>query len=100
MFLMREKSQATTKVKVCVWSQNARMVQILFPNHIKSNCDLTLLWTVAHQAPRSMGFPREEYWRGLPFPSPADLPDPGIEPMSPALQEDSLPTFASSLFIT
>ena len=92
MFLMREKSQATTKVKVCVWSQNARMVQILFPNHIKSNCDLTLLWTVAHQAPRSMGFPREEYWSGLPFPSPADLPDPGIEPMSPALQEDSLPT--------
>ena len=37
-------------------------------------------WTVAHQAPPSMGFSRQEYWSGLPFPSPADLPDPGIEP--------------------
>ena len=37
-------------------------------------------WTVAYQAPRSMGFPRQEYWSGLLFPSPGDLPDPGIEP--------------------
>ena len=37
-------------------------------------------WTVAHQPPLSMGFPRQEYWRGLPFPSPSDLPDPGIKP--------------------
>ena len=50
------------------------------------------LWTVAHQAPLSMGFSRQEYWTGLPFPSPGDLPDPGIEPRSPALQADSLPT--------
>ena len=42
-------------------------------------------WIVAHQAPRSMGFSRHEYWSGLPFPSPGDLPDPGIEPGSPAL---------------
>ena len=42
-------------------------------------------WTVAHQAPLSMGFPRQEYWSGLPFPSPEDLPNPGIKPMSPAL---------------
>ena len=49
-------------------------------------------WTVAYQAPRSMGFSREEYWSGLPFPSPGDLPDPGIEPRSPALQADSLPS--------
>ena len=42
-------------------------------------------WTVVHQAPLSMGFPRQEYWSGLPFPSPGDLPDPGIEPASPAL---------------
>ena len=47
--------------------------------------------TGAHQAPLSMGFPRQEYWSGLPFPSPGDLPDPGIEPMSSALQADSLP---------
>ena len=47
-------------------------------------------WTVAHQAPLSMGFSRQEYWRCLPFPSPGDLPDPGIEPRSPALQADIL----------
>ena len=46
-------------------------------------------WTVAHQAPLSVGFSRQEYWSGLPFPSPGDLPDPGIEPRSPALQTDS-----------
>ena len=48
------------------------------------------LWTVAHQAPPSMGFSRQEYWSGLPFPSPGDLPDPGIEPRSPTLQVDAL----------
>ena len=42
-------------------------------------------WTVAYQTPLSMGFSRQEYWSGLPFPSPGDLPDPGIEPESPAL---------------
>ena len=47
--------------------------------------------TVAHQAPQSMGFSRQEYWSGLPCPSPRDLPDPGIEPKSPAWQADSLP---------
>ena len=47
-------------------------------------------WTVAHQAPPFMGFPRQEYWSGLPFPSPGDLPNPGIEPRSPALQADAL----------
>ena len=47
-------------------------------------------WTVAYQAPLSMGFSRQEYWSGLPFPSPGDLPDPGIEPRFPALQGDSL----------
>ena len=46
--------------------------------------------TVARQAPLSMGFSREEYWSGLPFPSPGDLPDPGIKPRSPALQADAL----------
>ena len=46
-------------------------------------------WTEAHQAPLSMGFPRQENWNGLPFPSPGDLPDTGIEPMSPAWQADS-----------
>ena len=49
-------------------------------------------WTVAHQAPLSMGFRRQEYWSGWPLPPPGDLPDPGIEPGSPALQADSLLT--------
>ena len=49
-------------------------------------------WTVAYQAPQSMGFSRQEYWSGLPFPSPGDLPNPGIEPGSPALQTDALPS--------
>ena len=53
---------------------------------------LATLWTVACQTPLSMGFSRQEYWSGLPFPSLGDLPDPGIEPGSPALQADSLPT--------
>ena len=48
------------------------------------------LWTVAHQAPPSMGFSRQEYWSGLPLPSPGGLPDPGIEPRSPTLQADAL----------
>ena len=47
-------------------------------------------WTVAHQAPPSMEFSRQEYWSGLPFPSPGDLPNSGIEPGSPALQADTL----------
>ena len=49
------------------------------------------LWTVAHQAPLSMEFARQEYWSGQPFPSPGDLPNPGIEARSLALQADSLP---------
>ena len=49
-------------------------------------------WTVAHQAPPSVEFSRQEYWSGLPFPSPGDLPNPGIEPGSPALQTDALPS--------
>ena len=48
------------------------------------------LWTVAYQFPPSMGFSRQEYWSGLPFPSPGDLPDPGIKPRSPALQAEAL----------
>ena len=49
-------------------------------------------WTIARQAPLSMAFSRQEYWSGLPFPPPWDLPDLGISPMSPALQADSLPS--------
>ena len=54
----------------------------------RSLCHVQLFatpWSVACQAPLAMGLPRQEYWSGLPFPSPEDLPDPGIEPISPAL---------------
>ena len=54
--------------------------------------DSATSWIVAHQALLSMDFSREEYWSGLPFPSPGDLPNPGTEPQSPALQADSLLT--------
>ena len=49
-------------------------------------------WIIAHQAPLSIGLSRREYWSGLPFPSPQELPNPGTEPGSPALQTDSLPS--------
>jgi len=49
-------------------------------------------WTIAHQAPLSMEFSRQEYWSGLPFPSPGDLPDPGVEYSSPPLQAYFIPS--------
>ena len=54
-------------------------------------------WTIACQAPLSVEFSRQEYWSGLPFPNPGDLPDPGMEPGSPALQADSLPSVSQSV---
>ena len=53
------------------------------------------LWILAHQTPLSMGFPRQEYWNGLLFPSPGDLPNPGIEPESPVS-----PALADGVFMT
>ena len=52
-------------------------------------------WMVTYQAPRSVGFSRQEYWSGLPFPSPGDLPNPGIEPGSPALEADTFNLLAT-----
>ena len=69
-------------------------IRVLVLSHqVKS--DSSTPWTAAHQAPLSMRDSRKEYWSGLPFPSPGDIPDPGIEPTSPvslARQVDSLPT--------
>ena len=62
---------------------------------VKSLCRVRLFatpWTVAYWAPLSMGFSGQGDWSGLPFPSPGDLPNPGIEPRSPALQADTLPS--------
>ena len=64
------------------------MLCVCVINHVRL---FEILWTVAHQAPRFMGFSRPEYWSGEPFPSPGHLSNPGIEPRSPALQADSLP---------
>ena len=61
--------------------------------------DSAIPWTLAHQCPLSMGFPRQEYWSGLPFPSPGDLLDPGTEPRSPALQADALPSEPPGSFL-
>ena len=58
----------------------------------KSYLTFVTPWTVAHQASLSVGFSRQEYWSGLPFPSPGNLPDPGIQPMSPALAGEFLTT--------
>ena len=65
---------------------------VLHPSVLSHVRVLATLWTVAHQVLLSMGFSRQEYWSGLPFPSPGDLPNPGIGPRSPAFQADSLPS--------
>ena len=57
------------------------------------------MYVLYNQAPLFMGFSRQEYWSRLPFPSPGDLPDPGIEPMSPALQADYLPPSIDMYFL-
>ena len=64
---------------------------LLCISEVAQSCP-TLCDPMAYQAPPSMEFSRQEYWSGLPFPSPGDLPDPGIEPGSPALQADALPS--------
>ena len=67
---------------------NASTVKML----VAQLCLFVIPWTAARQAPLSMGFSRQEHWSELPYPPPGDLPDPGIEPRSPALQADSLPS--------
>ena len=79
--------QARTLEWVAISFSNAYMHAKL----LQSCLTLVTPWTVACQAPLSMGFPRQEYWSGLPFPSPGDLPVPGIKLVSPALQTDSSP---------
>ena len=75
------------------WTQEDIWTVCFLENLVDKSClTLAIPWTVAHQAPLSMGFSRQEHWSGLPFPSPGDLPNPGVEPGSPALQADSLPT--------
>ena len=81
-------SWATRTITIC-------NLALYFPSEMKSLSRVRLFatpWTVAYQAPQSMGFSRQECWSGLPFPSPGGLPDPGIEPRSPTMQADTLPS--------
>ena len=96
----------TSQAHLCSWNQaNFRWIILSTSIHL---ADLTIYipqkwsrsvvsksatpWTVAYRAPLSVEFSRQEYWSGLPFPSLGDLPDPGIEPGSPTLQADALPS--------
>jgi len=73
------------------WPSVLHMIVYMFQCKSLSRVQLFVTpWTVAHQAPPFMGFSKQEYWSGLPFPSPGDLPNPGIEPRSPTLQADTL----------
>ena len=75
------------------WSSKVRKYLATEKKEVKSLNHVQLFvtpWTVAHQAPLSMGFSRQEYWSGLSFSSPGDLPNPGIEPTPPTLQTDCL----------
>ena len=83
--LLRLPPVGRSPLVVCFWCQ----VKVKSLSHIRL---FATPWTVAYQSPLSMEFSRQEYWSRLPFPSPGDLPDPGIEPGSPALQADALPS--------
>ena len=72
-----------------VYSREFKLIVVLLFIHSVMSYSSATPWTVACQAPLSMGFSRQEYWSGLSCPSPGDLPDPGIEPASPAWQADS-----------
>ena len=75
-----------TQVPSLVWESE---VKVKLLSHVRL---FVTPWTVAYQTSPSMGFSREEYWIGLPFPSQEDLPNPGIKPWSPTLQADTLPS--------
>ena len=74
--------QNDSVICICVCIYNYVCVCVL--RAVAQSCLTVSPWTVARQTPLSMGFSRQEYWSGLPYPSPGDLPDPGIKPVSPA----------------
>ena len=93
--------EALGEVRLCLWLTPSGLwgLYIAPGNWLSQLCESEVAqscptlcdpWTEAHQAPPSLGFSRQEYWSGLPFPSPGDLPNPGIEPRSPTLQADAL----------
>ena len=95
----RERSEGDKSGELDVTAKDRRFQQWGRLCHIRSEVKslshvqlFMTTWTVAHQAPQSMEFSRQEYWSRLPFPSPGDRPNPGIEPGSPTLQADALPS--------
>ena len=93
---MMEMNNQLSKLSLSARDMKAPILDMIEKMVAKSCLNLATWLTVACQIPLSMGFSRQEYWSGLPFPSPGDLPDPGIEPGSPALQADSLPSYKGS----
>ena len=90
-----EWSKSKTISYSITYNWNLKMIQTKKKVKVKSLSHVRLsatLWTLAYQAPLSMGFSRQGYWSGLPFPSPGDLPNSGIEPRSPTLQAEALPS--------
>ena len=81
------KNKNKKKIKQKKKKENKVRVKVKSLSHVRI---FATQWTAACQVPLSMGFSRQEHWSGLPFPSPEDLPNPGIEPGSPALQADAL----------
>ena len=89
----QKQSRACMAALKCHHESN--VLSVFFAMKVKSLSHVWLFvtpWTIAPQSPPSMGLSRQEYWSGLPFPSPGDLPNPGVELGSPALQADSLPS--------
>ena len=98
---MKETEHDTNKRKdiMCSYIGRTHVVKMTKLHKVKVKVNFLSLvrlfatpWTAAYQAPQSMEFSRQEYWSGFPFPSPGDLPNLGIEPGSPALQADTLPS--------
>ena len=98
---MKETEHDTNKWKdiMCSYIGRTHVVKMTKLHKVKVKVNFLSLvrllatpWTAAYQAPQSMEFSRQEYWSGFPFPSPGDLPNLGIEPGSPALQADTLPS--------
>ena len=87
-FFKKKKKKENNFAKELVTKGNSLLLFLERKKEVKLLSRVLLFgipWTAAYQVPPSMGFSRQEYWSGLPFPSPGDLPDPGIEPGSPTL---------------
>ena len=102
--LLYSTRNSTKYFLIPIWEKNLKKNGYMYKKKMKVkslSCVqlFATLWTVAWQAPSSMGFPGQEYWSGLPFPTREDLPNPGIRPRSPTLQADSLPSEPLGIYV-